>query len=186
MHFKGSSFPPRREITFPPLYQFPLTGEWYCKHPYAFSKDKTLSHAQFVRCLPAILFVYDCELESENSMARSRRNTTYEAPEMINYTLDSEEKKRFQKWLIERGAELTVEIADLISEDWKTSITYDANNATYILAATQKAETNENYNVCVTARHAEWYTGLALLVFKIKIILKGDALKNARKDADWG
>lgn len=119
-------------------------------------------------------------------MAAKRKNSGFQMPEMVNHKLSADEKKGFEKWSKDNADTWHVELGELIAEDWRCGISFDANNATYIASFTQKGENHDWSGYCITSRHGEYQLAMQIGIFKIRILYRGKKPEAIAVGEDWG
>ena len=106
--------------------------------------------------------------------------------EFIDIRLLSDEREAFSAWVEKQGEDLSVEVGVLISNGWKTSITWDERNVCFIAASTMKDENDKNYNCVVSSRSENFYEALALNAYKINVLHKNADLRKVGSTNNWG
>lgn len=101
-------------------------------------------------------------------------------------SLDTEGKELARGWLKANEKDLDQFFADLIRDDWKTSISFDSYNDCFIAASTQRDDDNKNHNVCVTSRSDNLFEAIMLNYYKINILFEGRKLPVEKEKMNWG
>lgn len=125
--------------------------------------------------------------EEEYGMAKSNgENTAFGNFKFASVTLTSDDKASYETWAAKIGTNLLSEVAELVSEGWKTSITWDNDNDCFIASLTCRAEKHKNENVVVVSRSDDMLEALALGIYKITVLFKGKALPTEKIKQNWG
>ncbi len=123
-------------------------------------------------------------------MAKNGRNPQakfdYREVQFVNMRLDTSQKKQFSLWMDKLGEQCHAEIGIFISSGWKTSITWDADNACFIASSTNVEPTSVNFQYCLTSRSDDWSEALCLNVFKFNVLANGDSLSALVSSNSWG
>lgn len=116
----------------------------------------------------------------------SQTDMSWQNTKFAQITLNNDEKDAFDVWRNVKGFDSALEIGVLISEGWKSSVTWDDSNKCFIVAATCKDERNVNANICVSSRSDDFVEALLLNVYKVKVLFKGKAIPTERAANNWG
>lgn len=106
--------------------------------------------------------------------------------EFVDLKLLRDEKKGFTEWASKVSDQSSELFGVMVSDGWKTSVTWDAKNACFIVSSTMRDEDDINYQVTVTSRSQEWFEGIMLNVYKLTVLHKGKDLRKAGGDDSWG
>lgn len=92
----------------------------------------------------------------------------------INIRLSDEEKETAQLWIREHEREAFAMFADNLGEGFKFSLSYDAENQSYIASYTGAGWVGSELRCSMSARAGTWFEALALLVWKHNIHASGN------------
>lgn len=106
--------------------------------------------------------------------------------EFVDLKLLRDEKKGFTDWIANTGERASELFSIMVSNGWKTSVTWDSKNACFIVSSTMRDEDDINYQVTVTSRSQEWFEGIMLNVYKLTVLHNGKDLRKAGGDDSWG
>lgn len=94
----------------------------------------------------------------------------------VNLRVTEDERSDFDGWFIEEEANLSDMLAQAIVDGLKVSVSYDAENSSAIATFTGAGCIGDKARYVLTARNADWWSAIALLLYKHHVLL----------DADWG
>lgn len=101
-------------------------------------------------------------------------------------TLTVEDKANFEAWATKAAPTMLDQLAELVMEGWKTSVTWDSENDCFIASATCRTEKHKNENIVVTSRSDVFLEAFALTFWKISVLFKGKALPTEKVKQNWG
>lgn len=104
----------------------------------------------------------------------------------VSVKIDASEEAKFNEWTLRKDAEIAFDIAKAISDGHKIGVSWDNNNACFIVSATCKDESSINYNHCISSRSGEWYEALMMTVYKIQVMLADKAWSSGAERSNWG
>jgi len=84
----------------------------------------------------------------------------------VRCSLDKDQKDQFLAWFEESRNIILNYVGEMLSEDYKLSLTADIQNNSFICSITCKAASSPNHNCCFSSRHSDCHTALALAVYK--------------------
>jgi len=116
----------------------------------------------------------------------SRANSSFAEIEFVGVRLDKEQAELFADWVAADQETRALDLAEFLSAGHKTSITWDDHNACFIVSATCKDESNDNFNRCLTSRSNDWYEAMMLNVFKHQVLFKKQRWNGDANTNSWG
>lgn len=113
----------------------------------------------------------------KKSKFRSDRN----AFRFINFKFSSKERDNFDSWLTKLGNMATKPVYEMLQDDCKLSISYDAENVCFIAALTGKEDSvNEGQSLVVRAK--DWDRALMAITYVHTVIFKFERWESAEED----
>lgn len=122
----------------------------------------------------------------------ARKNTTastnrgWTETKFVTIRLNGKHKDGFREYMQRPAEEVALDVATFMSNGHKTSITWNGDNACWIVAATCKEESSKNLDHCLSSRSSEWYEALCMNVYKNDVICNKGAWVDQQEDSDWG
>ena len=92
----------------------------------------------------------------------------------VNLKVNENERSDFDGWQIEEAANISPYLEDQAIEGLKLSVSYDAENSTYIATFTGAGCINDPARYCLTARSDTLAEATNLLLYKHVVLLDGD------------
>jgi len=123
-------------------------------------------------------------MSAKNSRAAKSQNDWQVT--FVQIKLDKGTADEFTEWFKRKPEQVALDIAAFISNGHKIGITWDNNNTCWIVSATCKEESSDNYNCCLSSRSDDWYEALAMTVFKNDVICKMGKWSDEQQSANWG
>jgi len=161
-----------------------------CFHWYAFMRFQYPAEVSYNRHIHPIRHARAllAALESVYTMPKPSGRGSNARPnvEFVVVNLDGPAEKDFRKYAAENLEKLVSLVGEFINDGHKLGMTWDDANACFIASATCWDEKSENYANCITARSDDWSEALLLLVFKHRVIAKGQAWALVSRPAAWG
>lgn len=127
--------------------------------------------------------------ENDLLMRNGKKQQTkfdYREVQFVNLKLDASQKKQFSQWVEQLGDKIDDECGIFISNGWKTSHTWDRDNACFIASSTNVEPDDINFQYCITSRSSEWLEAVYLNVFKFNVLANGDSLESLVASNSWG
>lgn len=125
------------------------------------------------------------EIEAgEIPMARKKLNQF--STKFAAVKLSVADRKKFQDWKKDNGADGDVLYTELVRGGWKGSQSYDQENDCFIWSMTQRNERDINYDVCVTSRSDNMYEAMLLGIYKLLVLYPDQALPTESPRDNWG
>lgn len=92
----------------------------------------------------------------------------------INLRIDPNERADFDGWQVEEGTNLSRYLAEAVVDGLKLSLTYDAENSSYIATFTGSGCGGDKARYCLSARSGELNEAINLLLYKHLVLLDGN------------
>lgn len=123
--------------------------------------------------------------EMANKARKPQEQSAY-TTKFCTIALDTEEKAILKEWLQSNSKDLDTYFHTMVTDGWKTSITWDDNNDCFIASATQRFDDDKNHNVCVTSRSDNMYEAILITFYKIYVLFKDKKLPIEPNKQNWG
>lgn len=92
----------------------------------------------------------------------------------VNLRVSEDERQDFDDWTVEEAASLGRYLETATVEGLKLSVTYDAENSSYIATFTGAGCHGDKARYCLTARSSDLTEAINLLLYKHLVLLDGD------------
>ena len=128
-------------------------------------------------------------LETIIMPSKSTRNASkrpWPETRFVDIRLDKKQQDLFREFMEKKADDLSLALADFIADGNKTSITWDDENKTFIVASTCKNPDSINLDACISSRSQDWYEALMLNVFKHLVICGAGEWEGESRDKSWG
>jgi hypothetical protein len=123
-------------------------------------------------------------MASKNTAKPNNRN--WAETIFVNLKIQGKHKDGFNEFMSRKDAEISLDVAEFMSNGHKTSISFDVSNNVWIVSATCKEETSKNLNHCLTSRSSEWWEAMCMNVYKHNVICSKGAWSENAESNDWG
>jgi len=157
---------------------------YYSKLPSHLNHLQYVSNAHLSRINRQMELIAMATMSSKNV----RKPNTNSWPETIFVSLKiaGQHKDGFNEWMQRKEAEIALDVAAFISNGHKVSISWDVQNACFIVAATCKEDSNVNLNHCMTSRSSEWWEALCMNVYKNNVVCNMGSWATEQDTTNWG
>ena len=118
--------------------------------------------------------------------AKPRVGNSWSEVKFVVIRLNGKHKDGFREYMQRPAEQVALDVASFMSNGHKTSITWDDNNACWIVSATCKEEASKNHSCCISSRSSEWYEALVMNVYKNDVICNKGAWMDQQEENDWG
>lgn len=123
-------------------------------------------------------------MAKKNAQANTSRGWT--ETKFVTIRLNGKHKDGFREYMQRPPEEIALDVASFMSSGHKTSITWDDNNACWIVSSTCKDDSSKNLDHCISSRSQEWYEALSMNVYKNNVICNKGAWIDQQEENDWG
>lgn len=142
--------------------------DYYLKHDYSppmhfEGRYKANRYNEFFKFY-TFLSVLGADRESLE-MAKSR-NGTFAQVEFVVIDWQEKHEAMFDDWQRKHANDWHMKITDMLADQYKFGLTWDDNNACYIVSVTCRDEKATNAGLCFTARSDDWTEAMQIAVFK--------------------
>lgn len=122
-------------------------------------------------------------LDKDGTMARKKNTAqqSFQQVEFINIPLTEAQEDEFDAWVKKNEATWHDKVSDMQGNMYKFGMSFDSQNASFIVSVTCKDEQDENFNKCFTARSDSWIEALQIAVFKHYVVCKETWQDNQKK-----
>lgn len=115
-----------------------------------------------------------------------RGSSPFPQTTFIQFKLSADQKKSFRKWQEELGQKVYEEMALFMAEGHKLSVSWDDGRNHWIVSCTCKDEDSDNLDCCLTSRAEDWLEGVAMNVYKARVVIGKKAWRDFQTDDELG
>lgn len=106
--------------------------------------------------------------------------------EFYEMRLTDEEKAHFENWVQSEGWIHIDDLALIVENEYKLSVTYNIRNDTWYVSLTGHSEHPINPSRVMTSRHNTLHAALSLAYFKHAVLSEGGEWRNDKNMQTWG
>lgn len=121
-----------------------------------------------------------------NTNARRSASNSGFTTTFIDVRLAKADGDQFRAYMQQGNDELALEMATLVSQGHKLSLSWDNKNVCFIASVTCRDEKAINYDCCITSRSDDWFEAIMLCVFKAVVLANGKAWQEMSEKSNWG
>lgn len=86
--------------------------------------------------------------------------------DFVNIDWQDKHEEMFEAWQKKHANDWHLKVTDMLANQYKFGLTWDDNNACYIVSVTCKDDRSSNANMCFTARSDDWTEAMQIAIFK--------------------
>lgn len=126
------------------------------------------------------------QIDWECTYMPSRTGNNFSDWKFVNINLSAADTEKFTQFYSEYADSTYEQLAEVVSDGYKLSLSYDIENVCFIAALSGTKNTTLNKGRTITARSSDNLEAISLLLFKHLVMCNSEEWEDYSRPANWG